>query len=83
MLASHCDKYLITEGSVRYQEETSVTDSWKQHKGHCYLEEAFYSVVQKSRKVYLIISAVKQQPLSVNLTFTSSSSHKNKLNSEL
>lgn len=44
LLLFHSGKYLITEGSVPLQEEASVTGSYKQHKGHYYLE-VFYSIV--------------------------------------
>lgn len=55
LLASCCDKYLITEGKVPFWEHTLVYGSWKQNKGHRYLEGAFTpsSRVEKGPPNYL------------------------------
>lgn len=55
LLASCCNKYLITEGKAPFWEHTLVCDSWKQNKGHHYLEGAFppRSRVEKGPPNYL------------------------------
>lgn len=55
LLAAAYDKYLITDWGAPFWECTLVYDSWKQNKGHGYLEGAFtpWSRVEKGPSNYL------------------------------